>query len=108
MKAMTYYIRFEESLDLGNIYLDLKEIESPIRLEIGDKIAISYESFDERPGPYEDVDQDIVEMMELLSKKAIKVSRFNVYFEISDIFYDHVYYDDIDLGFNGKRILKGK
>jgi FKBP-type peptidyl-prolyl cis-trans isomerase (trigger factor) len=46
MKAIIYVIRFEPELGFRDIALYLKKIESPIRLEVGDKIALSFASFD--------------------------------------------------------------
>lgn len=111
MKAMTYVIRFEENLDLGDIDFYLKEIESPIRLEIGDNIVLSLASFDRS------LDADLDGMMELLLKKSIYPLKYRASFEISDIIYNHEYYDydyndydDYDdyLNFHGIIILKGK
>ena len=107
MKAMTYVIRFEPELDLGDIDCYLKEIESPIRLEIGDKIALTFASFDRS---IEDDSSNIVKMVKFLLEKSIYVStRYSAYFEISDITYHHVYYDDDDeVNFHGIITLKGK
>ena len=106
MKVMTYEIRFEENLDLGDIDFYLKEIESPIRLEIGDKIALSFASFDRS---LEDDKDYIGEMMELLLEKSIYASEYMASFEISDITYNHDHYDDDDeINFNGYITLKGK
>lgn len=104
MKAMIYVISFEENLDLDDLEWSLKEIESPIRLEVGDKITLSCESFDG------DLNKDYVdEMMEILLKKSIKASKHCAYFEISDTIYNHVrrYYGE-DINFHGIIILKGK
>lgn len=103
MKAITYVIRFEENLDLGDIEFFIKVIESPIRLEVGDKITLSFASFG-------DIDKCYVDdMMEVLFKKSIKASKLDAYFEISDIVYNHErhYYDD-EINFHGIITLKGK
>ena len=108
MKAMIYEIRFEDNKDIGDIEFALNVIKSPIRLEIGDKIALSGESFDVL-GMDKDIIEDYLnEMMEILLKKAIKASKFYAYFEISDIIYYHECYDNTDFGFNGVITLKGK
>jgi hypothetical protein len=110
MKAMIYVIRFEEELDLGDIDCYLKEIKSHIRLEIGDKIALSFASFDRS---LEDDEYRIVELMGYLLEKSIYPSKYRASFEISDITYIHEYYyddDDYDDGINfyGAITLKGK
>ena len=103
MKAMTYLIRFEESLDLGDIDLFLKKIKSHVRLEIGDKIALSFASF------LEDDKDRIVELMGYLFEKSIYRSEYSAFFEISDIVYNHGFYDDDDeFYFYGIITLKGK
>ena len=102
MKEMTYAIKFEDDKGTGDIKFALRDIKSPIRLEVGDKIAISGESFDETNLDY------INEMMEVLLKKAIKASKFHAYFEISDIIYHHEYYDELGSSFSGLIVLKGK
>ena len=108
MKSMTYLIRFEDKLDLVDIAHSLKEIKSPIRLEVGDKIAIGGESFDEI-NPDKDINLDYInEMMEILLKKAIKASEDYAYFEISDIIYYNEDYNRPDYFFHGVIILKGK
>ena len=107
MKAMTYEIRFEENLDLGETEFCLKEIESPIRLEIGDKIALSLGSFDSRLDDFMDKGEKD-DMMRCLLEKSIIASRHSATFEISDIIYNHDYYDDDDVNFNGVITLKGK
>ncbi len=104
MKAMTYVIKFEENLNLGNIAFYLKEVESPIRLEIGDKIALSIASFDR---PFED--NRIDRMMEFLLTKSIDVLKYTAIFEISDIIYNNeYYYKDGEINFYGTITLKGK
>lgn len=107
MKAMIYIIRFEENLGLGDIDFYLKEIESPIRLEVGDKIALSFASFDRS---LEDDKDYIGRMVELLLEKSIYPSKYRASFEISDIIYNHEFYDDDDDGINlhGVITLKGK
>jgi hypothetical protein len=105
MKAMIYIIRFEENLGLGDIDFYLKEIESPIRLEVGDKIALSFASFDRS---LEDDKDYIGRMVELLLEKSIYPSKYRASFEISDIIYNHDYYDDDEVNFNGVITLKGK
>ena len=103
MKAMNYLIRFEENLGLGDIDFYLKKIESPIRLEIGDKIALGFASFDRS------LEDDIYSMMELLLEKSIYASEYMASFEISDITYNHDHYDDDDdFNFHGAITLKGK
>lgn len=107
MKAMTYEIRFEENLDLGEIEFFLNEIESPVRLEVGDKIALSLESFCRRLDDW--VDEGVKDyMMRCLLEKSIIASRHSATFEISDIIYNHDYYDDDEVNFNGVITLKGK
>ena len=106
MKAMFYVIRFEPELDLGDIDCYLKEIESPVRLEIGDKIALSFASFDTS---IEDDSGYIVSMVELLLEKSIYPSEYKASFEISDIIYNHYdYYDGEEINFHGIITLKGK
>ena len=107
MEAMIYIIRFEENLGLGDIDFYLKEIESPIRLEVGDKIALSFASFDRS---FEDDKDYIGRMVELLLEKSIIASRHSATFEISDIMYKHEFYDYDDDGINihGVITLKGK
>ena len=105
MKAIIYVIRFEENLGLGDIDFYLKEIESPIRLEVGDKIALSFASFDRS---LEDDKDYIGRMVELLLEKSIYPSKYRASFEISDIIYNHDYYDDDEVNFNGIITLKGK
>ena len=107
MEAMIYIIRFEENLGLGDIDFYLKEIESPIRLEVGDKIALSFASFDRS---FEDDKDYIGRMVELLLEKSIYPSKYRASFEISDIMYSHEFYDDDDDGINihGVITLKGK
>ncbi len=107
MKAMTYEIRFEENLDLGEIEFCLKEIESPVRLEVGDKIALSLESFDRRLDDWMD-EGGKDDMMRCLLEKSTIASRHSAIFEISDIIYNHDYYDDDGVNFNGVITLKGK
>ena len=99
MKAIVYVIRFEPELDLGDIDCYLKEIESPIRLEIGDKIALGFASF-ERFIEYDSSNTD--RMVKLLSDKSIYEERYSAYFEISNIIYNH------GVNFNGIITLKGK
>ena len=108
MKAMNYEISFEEKLGLDDIEFCLKEIESPIRLEIGDKIALSLESFDRSlDGWMDEGEKD--DMMRCLIEKSIIASRHSATFEISDIIYcNHDYYDDDKVNFNGVITLKGK
>ena len=104
MKPMIYVIKFEENLDLGDIEFFIRVIKSPIRLEVGDKITLSFASFDG------DLDKGYVDdMMEVLFKKSIKASKLDAYFEISDIIYNHegCYYD-VDTNFRGIITLKGK
>ena len=106
MKPMFYVIRFEPELDLGDIDCYLKEIESPIRLEVGDKIALDFASFDRS---IEDDSSNIVKMVKVLLEKSIYAStRYSVYFEISDIAYHHSYYDGEEINFHGIITLKGK
>ena len=106
MKAMIYIIRFEENLGLGDIDFYLKEIESPIRLEVGDKITLSFASFDRS---LEDDKDYIGRMVELLLEKSIYPSKYRASFEISDIMYNHEFYDDDDgINFHGVITLKGK
>lgn len=104
MESMIYLIRFEDEEYFGDIGFYLKEIESPVRLEVGDKITLSFASFDG------DLDKGYVdEMMEVLFKKSIKASKLDAYFEISDIIYNHEgYYYDVDTNLRGIIILKGK
>lgn len=104
MNAMSYYIRFEESLDLGDIECYLVRIDSPIRLEIGDKIAISYFSFDRSEESWDDIDR----MMELLLEKSIYPSNYKASFEISYIMYNHEFFGDDGINFHGVVTLKGK
>ena len=107
MKAMTYVIRFEPELDLGDIDFYLKEIESPIRLEVGDKIALSFASFDREVN--NDLDKDYIdELMGYLFEKSIIASKYSASFEISDITYNHEYRDGEEINFNGVITLKGK
>ena len=108
MKTMIYGINFEDNKDIGDIEFALNVIKSPIRLEIGDKIALSGESFDVLGMDKDIIEDYLTEMMEILFKKSIKASKFNAYFEISDIIYYHECYDNIDFGFNGVITLKGK
>lgn len=106
MKAMTYIIKFEENLGLGDIDFYLKEIESPIRLEIGDKIALSFVSFDRS---LEDDRDYIGRMVEFLLEKSIYASEYMASFEISNITYIHESYDyDGEINFHGSITLKGK
>ena len=105
MKAINYEIRFEEKLGLDDMDFYIKEIESPIRLEVGDKIALSFASFDRS---FEDDKDYIGRMVELLLEKSIIASRHSATFEISDIIYNHDYYDDDEVNFNGIITLKGK
>jgi len=105
MKAMTYVIKFEPELALRDIEGFLKEIKSPIRLEIGDKITLSIASFYRTP---EDDIADIIRMKDLLLPKSRHSTNYTASFEISDIIYNHVHYDDIDYGFRGVITLKGK
>ena len=107
MKAIIYVIRFEENLGLGDIDFYLKEIESPIRLEVGDKIALSFASFDSRLDDFMDKGEKD-DMMRCLLEKSIIASRHSATFEISDIIYNHDYYDDDEVNFNGIITLKGK
>jgi hypothetical protein len=106
MKAMIYVIRFEESLGLGDIEGFLKEIKSPIRLEIGDKITLSIASFDRTP---EDDIADIIRMKDLLLPKSWHSTNYTASFEISDITYNNeYYYRDDEIKFYGIITLKGK
>lgn len=108
MKEMIYVIRFEENLDLGEIEFCLKEIESPIRLDVGDKIALSLESFDRRLDDWMD-DGEKDDMMRCLFEKSIITSRHSATFEISEIIYNHKpYYEDDEFSFHGVITLKGK
>ena len=102
MKAMIYIIKFEENLGLGDIDFYLKEIESPIRLEIGDVIGLGLASFDG------DLDKgSTVELIGYLLERSIYSVEYPAYFEISDITYSHDYYDG-EIRFNGVITLKGK
>lgn len=106
MKAMTYLIRFEPELGFRDIDLYLKKIKSHIRLEIGDKIALSFASFDRS---LEDDKDRIVELMGYLFEKSIYRSSYSAFFEISDIVYNHGFYDDDgEFYFYGVITLKGK
>ena len=106
MKAMIYVIRFEENLGLGDIDCYLKEIKSPIRLEIGDKIALGFASFDRS---LEDDRVSTGSMVKFLLEKSIYAStRYSAYFEISDITYHNVDYDGEEIDFHGVITLKGK
>ena len=102
---MVYVIRFEPELDLGDIDHYLKEIESPIRLEIGDKIALDFASFDRS---VEDDSSFIARMVKFLLEKSIYAGRYSAYFKISNITYHHTYYDDDEINFHGTITLKGK
>lgn len=104
MKAIIYVIRFEENSGLGDIDWFLKEIKSPIRLEIGDKIALSFESFDRS---LEDDRNRIAELMGYLLEKSIYASKYRASFEISDIMYNHEF-DGDEPNFHGVITLKGK
>ena len=108
MKAMIYIIKFEENLGLGDIDFYLKEIESPIRLEVGDKIALSFASFDREVN--NDLDKDYMdELMGYLFEKSMHPSKYSATFEISDITYNHeYYYYDDEINFHGVITLKGK
>ena len=108
MKAMFYVIRFEPELDLGDIEYALKEIESPIRLEIGDKIKLSLDSFDRDPEDGIADINDVVRMRDILLAKSRHSSRYTATFEISDITYYHDYYDDSVINFHGVITLKDK
>ena len=108
MKAIIYVIRFEPELGFRDIALYLKKIESPIRLEVGDKIALSFASFDRS---LEDDKDYIGRMVELLLEKSIYPSKYRASFEISDIMYNHEFYDDDDydeFNFHGIITLKSK
>lgn len=105
MKAIIYVIRFEPELDLRDIEWSLKEIISPIRLEIGDKIKLSIESFDRSP---EDDINDIGRMRDLLLSKSMHASSYRASFEISDIIYNHEYNGEDEVNFHGVITLKGK
>lgn len=70
MKGMIYRIVFENNGDFGNTYLYLRQIISPIRLEVGDKITLSHISFDIFNNDIST--DDIDEMMEFLLKKINK------------------------------------
>ena len=122
MKPMIYIIEFEDEEYFGDIAFFLKEIKSPIRLEVGDKIALNHASFD-RLLFYDINNDDINEMMEVLFKRSIKASNYRAYFEISDIVYNHEWYnhegefnfhewyndnDEDEFNFHGTIILKGK
>ena len=109
MESMIYRIRFEDEEYFGDIGFYLKEIESPIRLEVGDKIALTFASFD-WDGTGKDQDQDhATEMMDLLIKKSINPPKYAVTFEISDVIYNHDWYgDEEEFNFHGTIILKGK
>ena len=108
MKEMTYLIRFEDGEYFGDIGFYLKEIISPIRLEVGDKIVLGHASFD-RVTFFDLSNDDIGEMMEVLLKKSIKTSKPYACFEISDIEYNHEWYnDEEEFNFHGIIILKGK
>ncbi len=98
---MTYLIRFEPELGFRDIDLYLKKIKSHIRLEIGDKIALSFASFDRS---LKDVRDNMGSMMKFLSEKSIYASKYSAYFEISNINYHH----DAEFGFHGIITLKGK
>lgn len=103
MKPMIYVIRFEENSGLGDIGFYLKEIESPIRLEIGDKIFLSLASFDRS------LEGDIDGMMELLLEESIYPLKYRASFEISDITYNNeYYYRGVEINFYGIITLKGK
>ncbi len=103
---MTYLIRFEPELGFRDIDLYLKKIKSHIRLEIGDKIALSFASFDRS---LEDDKDRIVELMGYLFEKSIYRSGYSAFFEISDIVYNHGFYDDDgEFYFYGIITLKGK
>ena len=104
MKAIIYDIRFEKNLDLGDIDWFLKEIKSPIRLEIGDKIALSFDSFDRS---LEEDNHRIAEYMGYLLKESIYASKYRASFEISDIMYNHEF-DGDEPNFHGVITLKGK
>lgn len=107
MKEMIYRIEFEDNEDYGYIYLYLREFINPIRLEVGDKIALSHSSFDRLNN---DISTDrIDEMMEFLLKKSIKSTKHFAFFEISDIVYSHHWNDDEgEFNLRGIIILKGK
>jgi hypothetical protein len=104
---MTYVIRFEPELDLGDIDFYLKEIESPIRLEVGDKIVLSLGSFDSRLDDFMDKGEKD-DMMRCLFEKSIIASKYSATFEISDIIYNHEYRDGEEINFHGVITLKGK
>ena len=109
MKAMIYRIEFEDREYLGGIDFYLRKFISPIRLEVGDKIALSHASFDRVLFSNQISRDDIDKMMEFLFKKSIIVSKYLAYFEILDIVYNH-HWDDDEGEFNlrGTIILKGK
>ena len=108
MKAMIYIIRFEENLGLGDIDFYLKEIESPIRLEVGDKIALNIASFDSRLDDFMDKEEKD-DMMRCLLEKSIIASPYSAFFLISDIAYRNEYYRRNDeLNFYGIITLSGK
>ena len=108
---MIYRIVFEDNEDIedyGHIDFYLKEITSPIKLEVGDKIVLSGASFD-RVTFYDLRDDDIDEMMEFLIKNSIRESKHLAYFEISDIVYNHEWYNnEAEYNFHGIIILRGK
>lgn len=112
MKAMIYMIEFEDREDFGDfvgIDFYLRKFISPIRLEVGDKIALGHSSFDRVRFSNQISRDDIDEMMEFLFKKSIKASKYLAYFEISDIEYSHHWNDDEEgFNFHGTIILKGK
>ena len=108
MKEIIYRVSFEDMEYFGDIAFYLKEIISPIRLEVGDKIALSYASFDR--DIFHDLSNDEINAMwKALLKKSIKASKYYAYFETSDIVYNHEWYHDEDeFNFHGEVILRGK
>ena len=108
MKAVKYEIRFEEKLGLDDIDFYIKEIESPIRLEIGDKIELNIASFDSKLDDFMDKEEKD-DMMRCLLEKSIIASPYSAFFLISDIAYRNEYYRRNDeLSFYGVITLKGK
>ena len=110
MKEIIYKVSFEDMEYFGDIAFYLKEIISPIRLEVGDKIAISHASLD-RVAFHDLSNGEINAMWEVLLKKSIEASKYRAYFEISDIVYNHEWYydeDEDEFNFHGEVILRGK
>ena len=105
MKEIIYVIIFEPELDLSDVEWFLKEIISPIRLEIGDKIKLSIDSFDRSP---EDDINDIARMRDLLLSKSMHSTNYSASFEISDIIYNHEYNGENEVNFHGVITLKAK